>query len=377
MWPRRQEIQRVLTRPAPIKEVKRTNTVIVRTTPTITLPTVTVPTNMEIDFENTFRNTSDNYDKMRGRMSTPSKQSSRVFSMSSTISLVIYYKRMDINNNLENDINMEPIEMTQLLYAIPREQVNQVSTAVDSNNNMINQCVLIKGLALNSSSTSSTSYIDNDNIINIQLPYDPNRPMEPKLWDSNFHPVLLYRLLKHLTSNAENIKKSLACMTIYIKHKKIETSKSNDIKNFKDIDKVAWELISSIYKSEWDLLITDNHKNSFRQKVVYKFDPRINLNKNSKKKEIITNKPANIKRLLPPIPAKSQKEVNKILKYFKPNKSMKTIPSKAKLYTQTMKNIRNTEEVLKIKEAFPSLQVTNINNIQKIIKGDNNSKPKL
>ena len=56
---------------------------------------------------------------------------------------------------------------------------------------------------------------------------------------------------------------------------------------------------------------------------------------------------------------------------------MKTIPSKAKLYTQTMKNIRNTEEVLKIKEAFPSLQVTNINNIQKIIKGDNNSKPKL
>ena len=376
MWPRRQEIQRVLTRPAPIKEVKRTNTVIVRTTPTITLPTVTVPTNMEIDFENTFRNTSDNYDKMRGRMSTPSKQSSRVFSISSTISLVIYYKRMDINNNLENDINMEPIEMTQLLYAIPREQVNQVSTAVDSNNNMINQCVLIKGLALNSSSTSSTSYIDNDNIINIQLPYDPNRPMEPKLWDSNFHPVLLYRLLKHLTSNAENIKKSLACMTIYIKHKKIETSKSNDIKNFKDIDKVAWELISSIYKSEWDLLITDNHKNSFRQKVVYKFDPRINLNKNSKKKEIITNKPANIKRLLPPIPAKSQKEVNKILKYFKPNKSMKTIPSKAKLYTQTMKNIRNTEEVLKIKEAFPSFQVTNINNIQKIINGDNNSKPK-
>ena len=239
MWPRRQEIQRVLTRPAPIKEVKRTNTVIVRITPTITLPTVTVPTNMEIDFENTFRNTSDNYDKMRGRMSTPSKQSSRVFSISSTISLVIYYKRMDINNNLENDINMEPIEITQLLYAIPREQVNQVSTVVDSNNNMINQCVLIKGLALNSSSTSSTSHIDNDNIINIQLLYDPNRPMEPKLWDSNFHPVLLYRLLKHLTSNAKNIKKSLACMTIYIKHKKIETSKSNDIKNFKDIDKVA------------------------------------------------------------------------------------------------------------------------------------------
>ena len=35
----------------------------------------------------------------------------------------------------------------------------------------------------------------------------------------------------------------------------------------------------------------------------------------------------------------------------------------------------NTKNVLKIKEAFPSLKVRNINNIQKIIKG--NSKPKL
>jgi len=34
--------------------------------PIITLPTVTVPTNMEMDFENVFRNTSDNYDEMRG-----------------------------------------------------------------------------------------------------------------------------------------------------------------------------------------------------------------------------------------------------------------------------------------------------------------------
>jgi len=150
VWPRRQEIQRVLAGPALIKEVKRTNTVIVRTIPTMTLPTVTVPTNMEMDIKNTFRNTSDNYDKMRGQTSTSSKQSSKISSISSTVSLVIYYKRIEINNNLENDIDMEPIKMTQLLYIIPRGQVNQVSTAADSNNNMINQCVLIKGLPLNS-----------------------------------------------------------------------------------------------------------------------------------------------------------------------------------------------------------------------------------
>ena len=42
-----------------------------------------------------------------------------------------------------------------------------------------------------------------------------------------------------------------------------------------------------------------------------------------------------------------------------------------------MKNISNTKKVLKIKKVFPSLQATNIDNIQKIIKGDNKPKPKL
>jgi len=38
-------------------------------------------------------------------------------------------------------------------------------------------------------------------------------------------------------------------MATYIKNKKIETSKSNNIKDFEDIGKVAWNLISSIYKA--------------------------------------------------------------------------------------------------------------------------------
>jgi len=62
-------------------------------------------------------------------------------------------------------------------------------------------------------------------------------------------------------------------MATYIKNKKIETSKSNDIKDFEDIGKVAWELISSIYKAECDFLVTDDHKNTFRQNVSHKFIP--------------------------------------------------------------------------------------------------------
>ena len=46
-----------------------------------------------------------------------------------------------------------------------------------------------------------------------------------------------------------------------------------------------------------------------------------------------------------------------------------TTLNQAKSYTQLAKNVSNTEEALKIK-------VANIENIQKIIKGNNNSKPK-
>ena len=153
----------------------------------------------------------------------------------------------------------------------------------NSNNNIINQHISIKGLALNTSSSSSSSCVDDDNVINIQLLYNFNRPIEPKLWDSNFHSVLLYKSLEHLASDAENIRKLIVHIATHIKNKKIKISKSNDIKNFEGISKAAWDLISSIYKAGWDSLITDNHKNSFRQKISYKFTSRINSEKHSKK----------------------------------------------------------------------------------------------
>jgi len=45
------------------------------------------------------------------------------------------------------------------------------------------------------------------------------------------------------------------------------------------------------------------------------------------------------------------------------------------LYAQISKDRNNTESVLKIKKAFPTLKANNINNIQQMIKDD--SKPKL
>ena len=88
---------------------------------------------------------------------------------------------MEMNNNLESDIKIEPIESFQLLYMILRGQVNQVSITANSNNNMIDQCVPIEDPVLNSSSTSSPSCVNDDNVINIQLLYNSNKPTEPEL----------------------------------------------------------------------------------------------------------------------------------------------------------------------------------------------------
>ena len=63
--------------------------------------------------------------------------------------------------------------------------------------------------------------------------------MEPESWDGNFYPISLYRSLEHLFSDAINLKKSITCIAKYIQNKKIDMSKSNDIKNFEGISKAA------------------------------------------------------------------------------------------------------------------------------------------
>ena len=83
----------------------------------------------------------------------------------------------------------------------------------------------------------------------------------------------------------------------------------------------------------------------------------------------------NIERVPPSIPAKSQKEVNVILKYFKNTKLATNSNQLPKLYTQASKQNISTSEVIKIKEAFPSIGVKKIDQINNIVKGASKPKP--
>jgi len=78
-----------------------------------------------------------------------------------------------------------------------------------------------------------------------------------------------------------------------------------------------------------------------------------------------------------PILAKSPIEVKEISKSFKMTSSTNGNKNNGKSYAQVSHLWNNTRDVLKIKKTFPNLQAKKIENIQKIIKGNGKSKPKL
>ena len=215
---------------------------------------------------------------MRSRISTSNKHSFSDSSVSSTVSLVVYSKWMEMNNNINDDTIMDTANLPQLSYTTPKEQNNHVSKMANSKNNTIEQCVLIKGLVLKTSSILKLPHVDDDdNIINIQLLYNLNSPMEPNLWDGSFHPISFYRSLEYLASDSKNIKDSLSFIAKYISNKQINPTKFNNIKDFKGISEIIWNLISSVYQSKWNSLIADKNSNTLRQKILLKFTPKVTL----------------------------------------------------------------------------------------------------
>ena len=159
---------------------------------------------------------------------------------------------------------------------------------------------------------------DKNNIINIQLPYDLNSPTELDLWSGNFHPISLHSSIKHIASDSKSIKDSLNFMARYIKNKKVNTSKANNLSDFDGMGDSIWNFISSMYSSNWDSLFTDNKSNTFRAKISSKFTLRIPPPTNRNNKEASKPVPVTIKKVPPPppLPAKSKREVNIISKYF-------------------------------------------------------------
>ena len=228
-----------------------------------------------------------------------------------------------------------------------------------------------------------TPHVDDDNIINIQLSYDPNGPMEPDLWSGNFQSIFLHGSVKHIALDLKNIKQSLNFMAKYISNKKVNPKSSNDLNDFDGIGDAVWNFLSSVYQSSWDSLYTDNRSKLLREKISAKLTPRVVLSSSSK--TIKNPNPVTINKAPPPLPlpAKTKKEVNIISKYFLPNKPSVNnnvngnSNNSGKSYAQATKTSNNTSEVLKIKETFPSLNAQKVDQVNNIVNGQAKPKPHI
>ena len=130
---------------------------------------------------------------------------------------------------------------------------------------------------------------------------------------------------------------------------------------------------------------TDQKTNTLRSKISSKFTPRTIPTNGNNKKEIVKSVLVTINKApsLPPLLAKSKKEINIISKYFQSKKS--TVDNNVqgcnvnsgKSYAQTSKTSVNTLEVLKIKKMFLSLNAQKIDQVNNIVNSQIKPKPRI
>jgi len=225
-----------------------------------------------------------------------------------------------------------------------------------------------------------------EDVINVQIPYDINASTKPELWSGSFHPISLHGSIEHCASDFKNIKVTLNFLAKYIQNKQVNGNTANDINDFDGMGDAIWNFVSLVYSVKWDSLHTDNRTNTLRNKISSKFTSRIptsSPNGNNNKKEVPKSSPVTINKasLIPPLSTKSKKEINMISKYFqtKKNSIEASNPSPkantGKFYAQASKPAFNTSKVLKIKETFPSLNAKKIEQVNNIVNSQNKIKP--
>ena len=145
------------------------------------LPSVNTFSNTEMD-----HSTGTNpviINDARGRSPRIHKNQSRDSSMSSMVSSTIYHKGMEMNNGMNIDSD-PPVETPALSYEKEKDKAIRLSKVAETTNNTRLQN------GNNEASTTLTNQgncqaqppcVDDDDVINIQLSYDPNGVMEPDL----------------------------------------------------------------------------------------------------------------------------------------------------------------------------------------------------
>ena len=255
-----------------------------------------------------------NNNEVRGRNTSSSNNSSREPSMVSSGHSTPYCERMEMDLDEIPTAGALNIESPELSYETELDKAIRLGKATNLETNT-------RPTGGNNEATPMNG-IHEDDIINVQLPYDPQAPTEPELWSGSFHPVSLHGSIEHLASDAKNVKASLNILAKYIQGKQVDGNKVNDLEDFDGMGDSIWNFLSSVYTSKWDALYTNNKTNNLRAKISSKFTLRIPPPKGNPKKESLKSVPVTVNKAPPPppLPAKSKKEVNAISKYFQSRK---------------------------------------------------------
>ena len=144
-----------------------------------------------------------------------------------------------------------------------------------------------------------------------------NQPVDPQLWDSNFCPISLFGIDEYLEDNTKNITCSPLKIMAFIRQHKLENKTAEDILQISEFEFVAWNFLSSIYKSGWDKLTANKDNRSFRQCISFQFN--VKTMKNTTYNNLAKRKQANILRVPLSIFLRPSKSILVKPKFFKKN----------------------------------------------------------
>jgi len=196
------------------------------------LPTMSSGMNIGMDIQLELVPTINS--EVRGQNPLPSANSSRDSSMVSSGRATPYHERMDIDPDGFPPNDEVTNKRLELSYETEQEKTLRTGKAT-------NQQDTTRPLDANNEATPSHVQ-HGDDVINIQLPYDPQAPTEPELWSGSFHPISLHSSIEHFASDSKNIKVTLNFLAKYIQGKQV-----NDLSDFDGIGDAIWNFISSVY----------------------------------------------------------------------------------------------------------------------------------
>jgi len=206
------------------------------------------------------------------------------------------------------------------------------------------------------------------------LNYGGNQPSIPSSWDRAHHALSIFGIDEMSEIDAINIAQSISRIINYIKNNLAD--KKSPAREFEQVTKGFWNLISAIYSSRWDLLPVEDGKNFCAlvgKKILNNYVKLGLVNQPEAKKPLSSMPTTATNPNVPAIPPSS--------KMTGPNekKAPKPMITK-KSYVQASKaNISlSIEDVIQVKEVFSTLSADEVG---KMLKAKNSSrstkKPKI